>query len=224
MMLTIPNLFSSTELQQIHETLEQLSEKFVDGTTTAGWHAKQVKHNTQLAADAPQTAQLREQVATALRNHPLFQIAVRPKVIHSIRFSRYESEMSYGSHTDNAFMGGNHFFRSDMSFTLFLSPPESYDGGELLIDAATGEQSIKLDAGSVFVYPSSTLHEVKPVTQGTRLVAVGWVQSLIRSAEQRELLLDLDTVRRSMFSKDGKTTEFDLLSKTLANLLRMWGE
>ncbi|MEM6436188.1 MAG: Fe2+-dependent dioxygenase, partial [Cyanobacteria bacterium P01_D01_bin.115] len=134
---------------------------------------------------------------------------------------RYDTGMEYGRHVDNALMGNQ---RSDVSFTVFLSEPQDYDGGELVVEGAADEQCYKLAAGTAIIYPSSTLHRVEPVTQGTRLVAVGWVQSWIRDAAKRELLFDLDTVRRSLYTQSGKSNEFDLLSKSLANLMRQWVE
>lgn len=219
MILPIANLLSAEELHHITTTLD--AAQFVDGQVTAGWHAKQVKHNTQLEQQAIEAPALRQLIQTALSRNVLFQMAAQPKTIHSIRFSRYEIGMSYGSHVDNALMGGH---RSDLSFTVFLSAPEAYEGGELVIEYGDGDRAYKLDAGTAIVYPASTLHQVKPVTQGTRLVAVGWVQSLVRNLQEREILFELDTVRRSLFAKDGKTTEFDLLSKCYSNLLRTWAE
>jgi PKHD-type hydroxylase len=114
--------------------------------------------------------------------------------------------------------------RTDVSFTLFLDAPDSYDGGELVTETTAGEQSYKLPAGAAVVYPSSTLHRVDPVTRGQRRVAIGWAQSTIREPAQREVLFDLDTARRQLFEREGKTTEFDLLTKSLANLQRFWTE
>lgn len=129
--------------------------------------------------------------------------------------------MDYGRHTDNALMGQ---YRSDVSFTVFLSNPDEYDGGELIIESADDERAYKLAGGCTLVYPSSTLHRVEPVKRGTRLVVVGWVQSWVRDPAKRELLFDLDTVRRSLYAQSGKTNEFDLLCKSLANLTRQWCE
>nr|WP_223287248.1 Fe2+-dependent dioxygenase [Halomonas elongata] len=114
--------------------------------------------------------------------------------------------------------------RTDLSFTLFLEEPEHYEGGELLIDNTAGEQTYKLPAGALVLYPSSTLHRVEPVTEGRRLAAVGWVQSQVRDPQQREILFDLDTTRRQIFEQSGKTRHFDLISKSLTNLLRMWAD
>ena len=136
-------------------------------------------------------------------------------------FSRYQPGHAYGAHVDDALMGG---VRSDLAFTLFLSEPDSYDGGELVIDSTAGEEGFKLAPGSVITYPATTLHRVAPVTRGERLAAAGWVRSYIRDAGRRELLFDLDTARRRIFDREGKTAEGDLLAKCAANLLRQWCE
>ncbi|MBD1861565.1 MULTISPECIES: Fe2+-dependent dioxygenase [Trichocoleus] len=222
MMLTIPDVLTSEELNSVVSNLD--ASDFVDGKTTAGWHAKLVKQNTQLKNEASYSQELKETIKNALRRNPLFQIAVQPRLIHSMLFSLYESGMSYGSHIDNALMGGQEFWRSDVSLTLFLSSPSSYGGGELVIEGVEGETTFKLEAGSAIVYPSSTLHRVNPVTEGVRLVAVAWVQSLVRDPHKREILFDLDVARRALFEKQGKTTEFDLISKSHANLLRQWAD
>lgn len=222
MILTLDNILSPKELTQLVDNLSQGS--FVHGQTTAGWHAKLVKQNSQLENTSPQFKQLEKLVINALKRNLLLKLAMNPKRIHSLRFSRYDQGMYYGSHTDNALMGGEQFFRSDVSFTLFLSPPDSYGGGELVIEKPEGDLSYKLEAASIVLYPSSFLHRVETVTTGTRLVVVGWIESLIRDPSKREILFDIDTVRRSIFAKEGKSVEFDLLAKTHANLLRQWAE
>ncbi|HAA31299.1 MAG TPA: Fe2+-dependent dioxygenase [Cyanobacteria bacterium UBA8553] len=222
MIFAIDNVLTLEELQILVDSLEQAD--FVDGKTTAGWYAKLVKNNMQLQREATYANDLRELVKTALKRNVLFQSAVQPKIIHSMLFSRYEKGMSYGRHVDNALMGNQEFLRSDVSFTLFLSVPSTYEGGELVIEYSDGDRTYKLEAGSMIVYPSSTLHQVEPVIEGVRLAAVGWVQSLVRDPNDREILFDLDTARRSIFAKEGKTIEFDLISKSYANLLRKWAE
>lgn len=219
MILTIDEVLTVEELAEMKDVLATAD--FVDGKTTAGWHAKLVKNNTQLAGKATCSVDLKERVKSALLRHPLFKVAIQPRSIHTLLFSRYQEGMSYGDHVDNAFMGGA---RSDVSFTLFLNGPEDYQGGELCVELADGVHTYKLAAGSAIAYPSSTIHRVETVTSGTRLVAVGWVQSLVRDVQQRELLFDLDTARRSLFATHGKTPEFDLISKSHANLLRQWAE
>ena len=222
MLFKISDLLSPEAVTAINKTLTQA--EFVDGKLTAGWHAKLVKHNQQLKADHEQAIEIKQQIKTALQQHPLFQAAVRPKAIHSILLSRYDVGMSYGTHIDNALMGNTTHWRSDVSFTVFLSEPETYGGGELVIESADDERDYKLAAGSALLYPSTALHRVEPVTKGVRLVAVGWVQSYIREAHKRELLFDLETVKRRQFAQTGKSPEFDLLTKSIANLLRLWAE
>ena len=221
MILSIDNVLTSEEVKFIIDSLNKAD--FVDGRTTAGWHAKVVKNNTQLDSQASYAKDLRELIKTALKRNALFQSAVLPKIIHSTLLSRYEEGMSYGRHVDNALMG-DEFWRSDVSFTVFLSDSSAYAGGELVIESTDSERIYKLEAGSAIVYPSSTLHWVQPVTEGVRVAAVGWVQSLVRDFNKREILFDLDTARRSIFAKQGKTIEFDLISKSYANLLRKWAE
>ena len=220
MIFTIPNLLTPEELKDISSNLSK--GEFIDGKLTAGWNAKLVKNNQQLKKKTPLGAHLTQQVKSAFNRNQLFQTAIRPKSIHSVLFSRYDKGMSYGRHVDNALMRNNGMWRSDMSFTLFLNSPEEYQGGELTIEGTDSERNYKLEAGSAIVYPSTTLHRVNEVTDGSRLVCVGWLQSLIRDASDREILFDLETARRVMFAKDGKTPEFDLVSKSVANLLRKW--
>lgn len=219
MLVKIPQVLNPDQLQDLSSTLE--TAEFVDGKVTAGWHAKTVKQNEQLTASAAKD--IREIIQTALRKNALFQVVARPRVIHTLLFSRYTVGMSYGRHVDNALMG-KHQYRSDLSFTVFLNSPDQYQGGELVVETVDDEQAYKLEAGSALVYPSSSLHRVDPVTEGIRLVAVGWVQSIVRDPHEREILFELDTARRSLFAKHGKTDEFDILSKTLSNLLRKWSE
>ncbi len=191
------------------------------GAETAGWHARTVKNNHQLDPRSPLHAALAERIVEALLQHPLFASAALPLRVHSLRFSRSEAGEGYGRHVDNAFMDEG---RSDLSFTVFLSDPAAYTGGDLVLEHPDREEAIRLPAGHAFVYPSTLLHRVDPVRSGSRLVAVGWVQSRIRGSEQRELLFELDTARRSLFAREGKSEVFDLLSRSYTNLLRLWGE
>jgi PKHD-type hydroxylase len=221
-MLVIDHVLTVEELAEITGSLQ--AAEFVDGKLTAGIYAQAVKNNQQLSDDTPLADSVQAIIRQALDHNALFQAAVRPKVIRSALVSRYEVGMEYGCHTDNAIMGEAHPMRSDVSLTLFLSPPDTYDGGELSIDTSLGEQNFKLAAGSMIVYPSTALHQVKSVTKGVRLAAVTWVQSFVRESSEREILFDLDTARRSIHAQYGRTVEFDLLSKTHANLLRKWVE
>jgi PKHD-type hydroxylase len=195
--------------------------EWLPGQATAGWHARSVKHNRQLNRASALHRELAQLVHQALLAHPLFCAAALPARVHGLLFSRSGVGEGYGRHVDNAFMAEG---RSDLSFTLFLSEPTSYAGGSLVLEYPEGEEVIRLAAGDAIVYPTTLLHRVEPVTEGERLVCVGWIQSRIRSAEQRELLFELDTARRQWFSQQGKGEIFDLLCRSYANLLRMWGD
>jgi PKHD-type hydroxylase len=222
MILVIDDVFAPEELRSLQDSLDRAT--LIDGKTTAGWYAKVVKNNLQLDGQASEVKALKEVVQNAFQRNALFQAAVQPKKIHTLLFSCYDPGMSYGTHVDNALMGKEPFWRADVSFTLFLSSPSSYKGGELVIECSDGDRAYKLEAGSALVYPSSTLHRVEPVTEGQRWVSVGWIQSLVRDPSRREILFEIDTVRRSLFAKEGKTLEVDLLCKTHSNLLRQWAE
>jgi PKHD-type hydroxylase len=219
MFTIIADVLDTSETAAARESLRQVA--FVDGRATAGWHAKLVKNNLQAASADVAVATLKETLAAKIGANPLFRMLTRPKSLTPLILSRYEPGMAYGSHVDDALMSG---VRSDVSFTLFLSDLDAYDGGALVIETSGGEEDVRLPAGSLVAYPSTTLHRVAEVTKGARLAAVGWVRSFIRDPAHRELLFDLDTARQRIFQKDGKTAEFDLLSKTSANLLRMWAE
>ena len=221
MLLSIPKLLTAKDLEMISEKLKV--EDFIDGKKTAGWSAKKVKQNTQLDTKAQYGKELKEFIKEALKRNLTFQSGVKPKFIHSMLLSRYQEGMSYGAHVDNAVMGSN-FLRSDVSLTVFLNPPSEYEGGELVIEEVNQNRMIKLDAGSVITYPSSTLHRVAPVTKGVRLVAVAWVQSLVRDPAKREILFELDLSRRSIFEKHGKCNEFNWINKSYTNLLRQWSD
>jgi PKHD-type hydroxylase len=218
MQIAIANVLSRGELDTVRAALAQA--RFVDGRETAGFAAKLVKNNRQAAADR-RIDTVRALVAQRIRENEVFRLAVRPKALTPLMFSRYDTDMHYGSHVDDALMHG---MRTDVSFTLFLSETASYDGGELVIESAAGEESVKLDPGSLVAYPSTTLHHVSAVTRGARLAAVGWARSFIRDAARRELLFELDTARRALFAREGKTAEYDLIAKSAANLMRMWME
>jgi PKHD-type hydroxylase len=219
MQIVIGNVLSPDEVETVRAVLDRA--QFADGRETAGFAARLVKNNRQAAASDRRVETIRKLVTERILGNEVFALAVRPKALTPIMFSRYEPSMHYGSHVDDALMGG---LRTDVSFTLFLSEPASYAGGELVIEQASGEDAVKLEAGALVAYPSTALHRVAAVTQGVRLAAVGWARSFIRDAARRELLFDLDTARRALFGRDGKTAEFDLISRSAANLMRMWAE
>ena len=189
-----------------------------DGGRTAAGHARQVKHNQQLLESDPVAGDLLRHVRQALASHPIFTAAARPRQLVRLLVSRYEPGMAYGRHIDAALIEGQ---RTDLSFTLFLSPPDSYGGGSLNIDLGGSEDSVKLPAGHMVLYPTRYLHEVAPVTSGTRLAVVGWVRSRIRHESQRDLLFDLDQALRDLNAGDTAGASLRLRC-VQANLLREW--
>jgi PKHD-type hydroxylase len=219
MRIAIANVLNAEELEKVRGTLARV--RFLDGRATAGFAAREVKHNRQADALDRNAEEIRNLVTERIQSNELFKLAARPKQLTPIIFSKYEPGMRYGNHVDDAMMGG---MRSDISFTLFLSEPASFDGGELVIESTAGEDMIKLEAGAMFVYPATSLHRVAEVSRGERLAAVGWVRSFVRDEARRELLFDLDTARKRLFAREGKSEDYDLLSKSSANLLRMWTE
>jgi PKHD-type hydroxylase len=219
MYLLIPNVLTTEEAAEARAAMDAAD--FADGRETAGWHARMVKNNEQARSGDLRIEKVRKTIAEKLVKNPLFQIWVRPKALTPLILSRYRPGMTYGSHVDDALMQG---LRTDVSFTLFLADPQTYDGGALVIETAAGEEDVKLEPGALVAYSSTTLHRVEEVTRGERLAAVGWAQSYVRDPARRELLFDLDTAKRQLFETGGKTPAFDLVSKSSANLLRMWAD
>jgi PKHD-type hydroxylase len=221
-MFCIADVLSAAQLQEVRTLLADQS--FQSGSRTAGWAATLVKNNEQLDPAAQHYQELQQLVASALTGNEVFALAAMPRAMRPLLFSRYTAGMGYGDHVDNALMGEDSRIRSDLSFTLFLSAPGEYEGGELTIEDTRGTQAYKLEAGALVLYPSDTLHRVETVTSGVRQVAVGWVQSLIRDPRQRQIVFDLEVVRRQLFQEQGKTPQFDVLSKSVSNLWRLWVE
>lgn len=217
-MIVIDNILSPAEVSALRETAAGL--EFGDGRATAGRHAALVKANDQ-ALPCPELDAVLTKVEQALAASALFRAAARPKAVSRLILSRYRLGQTYGLHVDDALMQG---LRTDLSFTLFLAEPETYDGGALIIEDRFEARAIKLNSGELILYPATTLHRVEAVTRGERLAVVGWVQSLIRDPGQREILFDLDQAVETCFATEGKTPQFDLLAKTRSNLLRMWAE
>lgn len=208
MIICIREILKPSEVDEVTSFLS--GGRFVSGERTAGWAARPVKHNLQLPAEDPAHAEATRLILERLSDHSVFQNAALPKVLRPPVFNRYETGMQYGRHVDNAIMG-TPAARADISYTLFLSAPADYEGGELVIEDAEGDRGFKLDAGDVVLYPSTYLHRVETVTSGTRLAAVGWVQSLCRNPAHRELLFDVQQLREKEFSRHSKSPEFDLL-------------
>jgi len=222
MMLCIPEVLTRAELERMRTVLA--GAEFADGRATAGYRGRRVKNNLQLSRENAAGNDMALIVEQALWRNETFGWAVWPKQIRGILFSRYEPGMSYGNHVDNAIMGKANLWRSDVAFTVFLADPADYDGGELVIESPLGAQEIKLAAGEAVVYPASSVHRVAEVTRGQRLAAVGWVQSQVRDPAQREVLWDLERIKRLMATRLPDAPETDLAFKTQANLLRMWAD
>jgi PKHD-type hydroxylase len=219
-MLTLTEVLEPEDVARVREGLARAS--FVDGRGTAGAEARKVKANSQAAGDDPAVQALARFVRQAVERHPLFMAYARPARWSRLMFSRYAPGQSYGLHTDDAVMSAEEGspLRTDLSFTLFLSDPDSYEGGALLVDGLDGEREHRPPAGSAVLYQTGQLHRVTPVTAGERLAAVGWIQSLVRRGDQREILFDLQRVRWSLGEGEPRL----LADKAIGNLLRLWGE
>ncbi len=218
MFLVIGGVVDANEVAAIRDLVPRIP--FVDGRATAGRYAREVKRNEQAAASSDLDAILAKVEKTLLGNE-LFAAAARPRRLVRLLLSRYSVGQEYGAHVDDAIMDGA---RTDLSFTLFLSDPDGCEGGALVVDDPLEEREILLGPGDLVLYPSTTLHRVAPVTRGERLAVVGWVQSWIRDAGQREILFDLERSLREVHGAQGKSPLFDTLAKTRSNLLRMWAE
>ena len=222
MVVTIPDLLTPTQLEALCSVLRQ--GEFVDGRLSAGNDARHSKNNLELGADAERFDALNNVVMTALVQHPSYLQTALPAKISAPIYARYLAGMEYGGHIDDPIMGApGARYRSDISISIFLNAPEEYDGGELCIETATGSQAYKLAAGSALLYPSTCYHAVTPVSSGERLVAVTWVQSHIRRADQREILLQLDQAR-DLLAGDSNTESYHKVNLCYANLFRMWAD
>ncbi len=224
MLLHIPEVLMPDELALLRRELDQA--RWTDGRETVGPQGAQVKRNEQLSDGSPLKAELGRIVLAALERHPLFFAAVLPLRILPPRFNRYTGGGTYGFHVDGAVMrvGPGEQLRSDVSCTLFLSGPEEYDGGALVISDTYGEHEVKLPAGDAIVYPSSSLHQVTPVTRGARVASFFWVQSLVRDDARRRMLLEMDTALTRLRGEGADSGAVLQLSGVYHNLLRQWAE
>lgn len=222
MLSILDNVLSPAQVREVMERLDDAA--FEDGRATAGFRAKLVKANEQMRKDAPGLAANRALILEQLRKHPDFRNAALARTIRPILISRYRPGMQYGLHVDDPVMGTERKERTDLAMTLFLSEPESYDGGELYFESPWGAQEVKLPAGAAVVYPASTLHRVNPVTRGERIAAVTWIQSFVRDPARRELLAEMDRIRNYLHRQAPQADETNLAFKAYANLYRMWAE
>ena len=225
MLLHIEALLAPDQVAAMRHRLERAP--WEDGRATAGHQSAQVKANVQLPEDTDVARELSEQVLRALERSERFISATLPRHVYPPLFNRYEAGMSFGAHVDNAVRqipGTPHRLRTDLSATLFLSGPQEYDGGELVIEDTFGSHSVKLPAGDLMVYPSSSVHRVLKVWRGARTAAVFWIQSMIRDDRDRHLLFDLDTSIRDLGRAGGLNESTVRLTACYHNLLRRWGD
>ncbi|HEY5789280.1 MAG TPA: Fe2+-dependent dioxygenase [Gammaproteobacteria bacterium] len=224
MLLTIPDLLDSTQLDSVRRFLAQA--RFVDGRLSAGSAAAKVKQNLELDREQPGRDKLLEALMAALYARAEFRFAAYPARVATPLFARYVPGMAYGEHVDDPLMGGGpgQQYRSDIALTLFLNDPESYAGGELVVTTAFGEQQVKLPAGHLVLYPASSRHRVAPVTAGERLVMVTWLQSQVRDPARRELLYDLWRAREQLLAAAPDDPATRRVDTSYVNLLRMWAE
>jgi PKHD-type hydroxylase len=223
MLLKIPALLNAAQLEKVHQVLADA--EFVDGKLSAGFAASRVKHNQEMRQEPTQMQLLVRILMASLGHHERFRFAALPHRVADPIFARYQPGMAYGDHVDDPIMGSSGpRFRSDLSMTLFLNPPENYEGGELVIRTSFGDRQVKLPAGDAVIYPSSSLHQVAEVTRGERLVALTWIQSYVRDPSQRELLFELNQAREKLLKEAPAAEHTALVDRSYANLVRMWSD
>lgn len=218
----ISQLLNEAQLEKIRELLAEAP--FDDGRLTAGMAASKVKRNEELSPEPQLLQRLYRIIMASVGHSAMFRSVALPAKVADFIFARYRPGMTYGDHVDDPIMGQGPKFRSDVSMTIFLSKPEDYDGGELVIRTPFGEQQVKLSAGDAVVYPSASVHRVAEVTRGERLVALTWIQSFVRDAAQRELLFELDQAREQLLRTEPASEVSKQVDRSYVNLLRMWAE
>lgn len=225
MLLAIPDVLSADEVARARQVLDRAD--WIDGRVTAGHQSARAKDNQQLAEDSPAARELADLVVSALQRSPLFVAAALPLRVFPPLFNRYSEGQSFGTHVDNAVRqvpGTPHRIRTDLSATLFLSNPNQYEGGELAVEDTYGLHSVKLPAGHLILYPSTSLHHVRPVTRGARIASVFWVQSMVRDDAERTLLFDLDSAIQRIEPDSRNGSVAVSLTGVYHNLLRRWAE
>jgi PKHD-type hydroxylase len=223
MLLHLKAVLTRDQLEGARALLAQA--KFVDGKLSAGLAARRVKANEELARESPEVATLNNLVMGSLVKHPDYRAGALPLKVATPFYARYVPGMHYGGHVDDPIMGGaDGLYRTDVAITIFLNEPGSYDGGELVVATAFGESRVKLPAGDAVLYPASSLHHVAEVTRGERLVAVTWVQSMVRDPARRELLYQLNQARERLLRQAPEAPETTQVNTAYVNLFRMWSE
>jgi PKHD-type hydroxylase len=225
MLLRVPSVLNADELAHFRAVMGEA--RWVDGNATSGHQSSQGKYNEQLPENSPEARELGERVLQALARSPLFFSAALPKQVFPPLFNRYGPGMAFGNHVDAAIRAHSVQpvrIRTDLSATLFLGEPDTYDGGELLVEDTYGVQSVKLPAGDMVLYPATSLHRVAPITRGVRVASFFWIQSMIRDDGQRTLLFDLDMAIIKMTQAAAQEPALVSLTGVYHNLLRMWAE
>lgn len=223
MLIRIPSVLDRAELDKALRLLS--SAPFVDGRLSAGLAARRIKNNQEVDRGARELEQLNNLVMGKLVQHPVYRSAALPLRVAAPYYARYTTGMQYGDHVDDPVMGADgQLYRSDLSVTVFLNEPADYDGGELLITTSFGEQAVKFGAGDAVLYSAASRHRVAEVKRGERLVAVTWIQSLVRDSNQRELLHELNGVRERLLASAPESEDAKQVNKTYFNLIRMWGD
>jgi PKHD-type hydroxylase len=225
MLLPVPDVLTAEQVAHARQLFDRA--EWVDGRVTAGHQSARAKQNRQLAEDSSEARTLGEMIVSALQQHPLFVSAALPLRVFPPLFNRYEGGEAFGTHVDNAIRqvpGTAHRLRTDLSATLFFAEPDEYDGGELVVEDTYGVHSVRLPAGHMVLYPSSSLHHVRPVTRGVRLASFFWIQSLVRDDADRTLLFDLDTAIQSLSRERADHPAAVQLIGVYHNLLRRWAE
>ena len=213
-------LLNKEEIETLIKNLNKDNNLWEDGKKTAGSHASKVKNNLQLDRESETSKKFSHLIRKKILSNPLIKSFSLPKIIHGIMFTKSLNKMQYGRHIDNPFMSSG---RSDLSFTISLTDKNTYQGGELIIEEMNSETGFKLDAGEIIIYPSTYLHSVEEVKNGERLVCIGWIESYVKSIEEREYLFDLDAGAKGLLAKNGRSDELDLIFKSYSNILRLLG-
>ena len=214
------SLLNGEEIKTIKKDLNIINKNWEDGRKTAGKHAAAVKNNLQLSRKSEISQKYSGFIIKKMLSNQLIKSFTLAKKIHGIMFARASKGMKYGRHIDNAFMSTG---RADLSFTIFLNKISDYTGGELIVEDINTENKFKFDEGEIVIYPSTYLHSVEEVEDGERLVCVGWIESYVKSAEEREYLFDIDSGARGILARSGRSDELDLIFKSYSNLLRIMG-
>ena len=214
------HLLKPEEIRLLKLDLDKEKSSWEDGKKTAGAQAATVKNNLQLDRESDISKKYSKLITQKILSDPLIKSFALPRKIHGAMFTKSTKGMQYGRHVDNAYMSSG---RADLSFTIFLNCKDDYEGGELSIENLNSEKQFKLDLGEIIIYPSTYIHKVQEVLNGERLVFIGWIESYVKSIEEREYLFDLDAGARSLLAKYGRSEELDLIFKSYSNILRVMG-